>query len=169
MEFNTISLDNLDTEISDDLFNEINNYLITLSQDSMISSNDLKSDNLYNIDINILKKMVVRWIKLDDTIKEYNKDIKDFKDEKVQLEDKIISFMNKNEQNEILVKDGKVEKKASEKKEPINEEYIKKCLVKSVDDLIMIDKITNMIISSREITETYKLSRKVTKVKKEKK
>jgi len=113
------------------------------------------------MDVDVLKKMVIRWIKLDDTVKEYNKQAKDLKDEKGQIESKILLFMNNNETNEIQVKDGKLEKRRGEKKEPINEEYIKKCLVKSFDDVEMVDKLTKVILENREITETYKLSRKV--------
>ena len=107
--------------------------------------------------------MIVRWIKLDDIIKDYNSEVKECKNEKTQLEDKILVYMNQTDQNEITVKDGKLEKKKNETKETINEEYIKKCLVKNIDDVAMIDKLTNIILNSRAIKESYKLSRKTIK------
>jgi len=122
---------------------------------------DSSNDEDDGINVDVLKKMVVRWIKLDDNIKEINKQAKDLKDEKTQIESKILFFMNKNKTEEIQVKDGKLEKKRGEKKEPINEEYIKKCLVKSFDDVEMVDKLAKVILENREITETYKLARKV--------
>ena len=121
---------------------------------------DEDEDEETEYDVDLLKKMVIRWIKLDDNIKECNKQAKEIKDEKTQIESKILLFMNNSDTNEIQVKDGKLEKKRGEKKESINEEYIKKCLVKSFDDVEMIDKLTKMILENREITETYKLARK---------
>ena len=167
-----INVFNLDTDTSNVILQNYEEILLSLTLDNDTKNNnfnDEKNDNDDNdneedeIDVNVLKKMVVKWIKLDDTIKEYNKDIKDFKSEKSQLEEKILSFMNKNEQNEIPVKDGKIEKKKSETKEPINEEYIKKCLIKSIDDVELVDKLTSVIVNNRSIKESYRLSRKSTK------
>jgi hypothetical protein len=172
METNEISPFNLDIETSDLIIQNYDNILIEVSSsisdkaesdntNNPTNNSDSESDEETEIDVNVLKKMVIRWITLDDNIKEYNKEVKDLKSEKTQLEEKILVFMNKNEQNEIPVKDGKLEKKKSETKEPINEEYIKKCLIKSVDDIVLVDKLTNIILNSREITESYKLARKV--------
>ena len=170
--YNEITVFNLDNETSlEDLvqYNEILTFLINNNDsdnnNNKYQDNDNEDDDLVNdeIDVNILKKMVLKWIKLDDDIKEYNKEIKDFKSEKSQLEEKILSFMNKNEQKEIPVKDGKIEKVKSETKEPINEEYIKKCLIKSFDNVELVDKLTSDIINNRLIKESYRLSRKSTK------
>jgi hypothetical protein len=180
MEINTLTVNNLDNEIinyknlNDDLL-YISSYKHEKQNTSLKNQNNIdeigksgeideidKEDD-EKIDIDILKKMVVKWIKLDDKIKDYNKEIKDMKNEKLQMEDKILLFMDDNEQNEIQVKNDKLEKKKSETKEAINEEYIKKCLIKSIDDVEMVDKLTNIIISNRAITESYKLARKTQK------
>jgi len=178
MQFNKITIETLDNDISNDGFNILNDNITALSSykidstqqatkvtkhslinNQVISESKSESDD-DNVDVDLLKKMVIRWITLDDNIKEFTKKAKDIKDEKTQIEEKILYFMKQNETNEIQVKDGKLEKKRGEKKEPINEEYIKKCLVKSFDDVEMIDKLTKMILENREITETYKLARK---------
>lgn len=182
MEINKITIDNLDIDVSindlnvmNDNINAIHSHKVCgpkvirtkadIINNSVSSNSSTKTDqeNETIFDKDILKKMVIRWIKLDDNIKEYNKQVKEIKDEKVQIEDKILLFMNKSETNEIQVKDGKLEKKRGEKKEPINEEYIKKCLVKTFDDVEMVDKLTKIILENREITESYKLSRKTAK------
>ena len=173
---NEISIENLDIDLSNNQLNILNENIMTLSLDNLNKSKNVKhdcSDNQDNqddreeedceIDVDLLKKMIIRWIKLDDIIKEYNKEVKECKNEKTQLEDKILEYMNHTDQNEITVKDGKLEKKKSETKESINEEYIKKCLVNSIDDVVMIDKLTNIILNSRAITESYKLARKMIK------
>ena len=172
METNTltkINIFNLDYETSMDVLQKYEEILVSLSIPTNNDDNKNDESETEEIDVNILKKMVVKWIKLDDTIKEYNKEIKDFKSEKSQLEEKILSFMNKNEQNEIPVKDGKIEKKISESKEPINEEYIKKCLIKTFDDVELVDKLTTEIMNNRLVKESYRLSRKSTKTDSKKK
>ena len=236
MEYNYISVDNLDSEISIDDLNLLNNNLTQLTvtvpetKKNNIKKNDLINklevndidddiniDNIYNNDINynninyadldddkkskskskskskkndneilsnsdldsdsdekseisidIVKKMVIKWVKLDDKIKETNKTVKEMKDEKVQLEDKILTFMTNNEQETIPVKDGKIEKKESVTKEPINEEYIKKSLIGQIEDIALIDKLTEIIMTNRAITKKYKLSRIINKEKKPK-
>jgi hypothetical protein len=165
-DLNKITIDTLDNDLLNTDFNIINDNIKaikkTLSKADII--NNVQDEKLY--DVEMLKKMVIKWLKLDDNVKECNKRAKEFKEEKIQIEDKILSFMNNSNTNEIQVKDGKLEKKCGQKKEPINEEYIKKCLVKSFDDVETVDKLTKMLLESREITETYKLSRKINKVKK---
>jgi len=186
MEINKITIDNLDNDVSVKDFNFINDnitalhsYKVEKPKNTVRTKSDIINSSVNNnnnlsvedpddsndtiFDKDLLKKMVIRWIKLDDNIKECNKQSKDFKDEKGQIEEKILLFMNKSETNEIQVKDGKLEKKRGEKKEPINEEYIKKCLVKTFDDVEMVDKLTKIILENRDITESYKLSRKVAK------
>ena len=181
MEINKITIENLDNDILHDNINILNDNLIALSSYKIdpisntksinklknhdnidVNENEVNEVNEVNeaIDVDILKNMVIRWIKLDDTVKEHNKTVKELKEEKTQIESKILLFMNNNKTNEIQVKDGKLEKKIGEKKEPINEEYIKKCLTKTFDDVEMIDKLTKLIIENREITESYKLARK---------
>jgi hypothetical protein len=169
MEINKLTVDNLNNEIIN--YNNLDedlNYISSYKYDKVEMSSPLnnvdfeedeKEDGL-NIDIDVLKKMVIKWLKLDDKIKDLNKEVKDMKSEKSQMEDKILLFMDNNEQNEIEIKNDKLEKKKSESKEPINEEYIKKCLIKSIDDVETVDKLTNIIINNREITEKYKLARK---------
>jgi hypothetical protein len=191
IEFNKVTIDNLDCDLLDTNFNIIYDNIKTTKKTSINSKTDITNGttstevgrkvdiinkSIYeqpddskteekSYDVDMLKKMVIKWLKLDDNIKEYNKRAKEIKEEKTQIEDKILSFMNNSNTNEIQVKDGKLEKKCGQKKEPINEEYIKKCLVKSFDDVETVDKLTKMLLESREITETYKLSRKINKVK----
>jgi hypothetical protein len=135
--------------------------------DSDLNS-DSDSDDEPKISLDMVKKMVIKWVNLDDKIKETNKTVKEMKDEKVQLEDKILTFMNNNEQEAIPVKDGKLEKKESVTKEPINEEYIKKSLIGQIEDISLIDKLTEIIMTNRAITKKYKLARIVNKEKKPK-
>jgi hypothetical protein len=77
------NLESLDVEIHEEYITLLDEKLVSLSLCQFNKDNETNNedddDNDEEIDINILKKMVVRWIKLDDTIKEYNTEIKDFK------------------------------------------------------------------------------------------
>ena len=110
--------------------------------------------------------MIYKWLSLDDKLKEINSIIKDVKNEKSQLEEKILGYMDKTEKNEITTDNEKLEKKKTQTKEPMNEDYIKRCLLKTLNDIETADKLTNLLITSREITQSYKLSRGGTKKKK---
>lgn len=114
------------------------------------------------INVTILKKMIIRWLKLDDVMKEKSKEIKEIKDEKGQIEDKILTFMQHTEQDEILAKDEKLKRTKSETKEKIDEEYIKKTLLIAMpgpQNIEIVDNLANMLMNSRATTQTYKLTR----------
>lgn len=170
-------IDNNDNDINDNINNiDDDNIKIKNKSKTKTKSKSKKSDSDLNSDsddepkisLDMVKKMVIKWVNLDDKIKETNKTVKEMKDEKVQLEDKILTFMNNNEQEAIPVKDGKLEKKESVTKEPINEEYIKKSLIGQIEDISLIDKLTEIIMTNRAITKKYKLARIVNKEKKPK-
>jgi hypothetical protein len=153
-----INIENLHIKINNEIKEDILNILNNLE-----NIDNEKSINELEIKIDVLKKMIIRWINLDDIIKEYNGKIKDLKNEKLQIEDKILIYMEKNNKKEIDITNGKLEKTKVESKEPFNDEYIKKCLSNTINDIEMIDKLTNILINNREIKECYKLKRKIDK------
>jgi len=67
--------------------------------------------------------------------------------------------MNKTDQDEILVKNGKISKKEKESKETINEEYIKKCLVQTLTDMETVNTITKLIVDGRLTKKTQALEK----------
>jgi len=109
--------------------------------------------------LEMLKGMVKRWMTLDKDTRELNEKLKSIKDEKKQFEDKILDFMNKTDQDEILVKNGKISKKEKESKETINEEYIKKCLVQTLTDMETVNTITKLIVDGRLTKKTQALEK----------
>ena len=159
-----ISVDNLHVNIADNEITSVQSLLNNKCNWKEKHENKEEKDKdkevtEETISVNLLKKLVIRWITLDDHVKEMSKEMKEFKDEKTQIEDKILNFMKNTSQDEIPVKNEKLKRKKSETKEKIDEEYIKKCLIKNINDVEAVDKLTNIIMTNRAITETYKLAR----------
>jgi len=122
---------------------------------SYITTKEENDDNL----LEIVKSMVKRWISLDKEMHDLNERVKNIKDEKKQFEDKILLFMNKTDQNEIIIKNGKISKKEKELKETINEEYIKKCLSQTLQDADTVNAITKLIVDGRTIKKSQSLEK----------
>lgn len=121
----------------------------------------------YEINIELFKKMIIRWLKVDDKMKEYNKEIKELKNEQSQIGEKILLFMKINKKDEIPIKNEKLLRKKIIKKEPINEEYIKNSLLSTLKDISQVDKLITNLMNNRNTEEIYKLNRKTDKPKKE--
>lgn len=118
-----------------------------------------EQEEMEEVNMDILKGMVKRWMTLEKDMRELNEKIKSVKDEKKQFEDKILDFMNKTDQEEIIVKNGKISKKEKESKETINEEYIKKCLVQTLQDMDTVNAITKLIVDGRTTKKTQALEK----------
>lgn len=150
-----ITIDNLHLDISNEIKKEIYNLIESFN----ITNDESNTKAVIEIKIEVLKYMIKKWITLDDDSKKINSLMKDIKNEKIQIEEKILGYMEKTEQNEINTTDGKIEKKKTETKEQMNEDYIKKCLLKSVTDIEAVDKLTSSILTSRDVKYSYKLAR----------
>ena len=162
-----MDLDNLTNDITVEEANNLKLLLRTNCGSANIEDNTLaeveEADTEAEVvNVSILKKIIIRWLKLDDAMKEKTKEVKEIKDEKGQIEDKILAFMQHTEQDEILAKDEKLKRTKSETKEKIDEEYIKKTLLVAMpgpQNIETVDNLTNIIMNSRSITQIYKLTR----------
>lgn len=160
-----MDLDNLTNDIT---VEEVNNLKLLLqtncgsknNEDNTVEEVEEAEEEAEVVNVTILKKMIIRWLKLDDVMKEKMKEVKELKDEKGQIEDKILAFMQHTEQDEIVAKDEKLKRTKSETKEKIDEEYIKKTLLVAMPGNVeAVDNLTNMLMNSRGTTQTYKLTR----------
>ena len=105
----------------------------------------------------ILKTMTCRWLLLDEELKKMMETVKSCKEEKMQLEKKILDFMNKNDQDEIEVREGKLSKADKESKEPLNEEYIKRCIIDKTNNTSLADELAKIIMDNRNKELEHKL------------
>lgn len=114
----------------------------------------------------ILKTMTCRWLLLDEELKRMMDTVKSIKEEKMQLEKKILDFMNKNDQDEIEVREGKLSKADKESKEPLNEDYIKRCIMEKTNNTSLADELAKIIMDNRNKELEHKLKNTTGKVKK---
>lgn len=109
---------------------------------------------------------VLRWVEIDDDIKSIRVKVKELNDEKKRHEEEIISYLNKVDEESIIIKDGKLSKLTSKTQAPLKKETIQKSLVELLGDSTKATAIAEHIVNSRETTEKIRLSRTKTREKK---
>lgn len=102
---------------------------------------------------------VLRWVEIDDDIKSIRAKVKELTDEKKQYEEQILSYLNKVDEESIIIKDGKLSKTISKTQAPLKKETIHKSLVELVGDSNKAMVMAEHIINNREITQKVRLSR----------
>ena len=102
---------------------------------------------------------VLRWVEIDDDIRSIRAKVKELNDEKKQYEEQIISYLNKVDEESIIIKDGKLSKSVSKSQAPLKKENIHKSLTELVGDSNKAMVMTEHILSHRETTQKIRLSR----------
>lgn len=143
-----IKLHNLNSNVSSDLIRE------TLE---LLENIDTITNTTYDLQTSVLKKIIIRWLSLDDEIKKISATLKDYKSEKQQIETKILQYMKDTNKSEINTSEGKIKKKISESKESMNETYIRNSLCKLIDNNDIIEQLTTILLNNRNIKLNYKL------------
>lgn len=105
------------------------------------------------------KQMIAEWISKDDEIKEINKELKDLKDDKKQLENYILSYMEKIDLGTLDIGDGKLRRSVSKTKGALKHEIIQNSLVKIFNDVQKAHHTTKFILDNRPINENIRLKR----------
>ena len=154
-----IKIDNLHYKVSPKLINES----ISSLEDIEFNINNNKLYEIHqsiqcDLSPTILKKIIIRWITLDEDIKKISFTLNELKKEKLQIETKILQYMKDNNKTEITTSEGKIKKKISETKESLNETYIRNNLTKLIDNTTIIDQLTSILLNNRNIKLNYKLS-----------
>jgi hypothetical protein len=111
---------------------------------------------------------VLRWVEIDDDIRSIRAKVKELNDEKKQYEEQIISYLNKVDEESIVIKDGKLSKSVSKSQAPLKKENIHKSITELVGDSTKAMAITEHILNSRETTQKVRLSRTKNREKKQK-
>lgn len=121
----------------------------------------INSDDTINND-ELLQKVasaVKTWVSIDDELKALNKTAKDLRSTKSQLEDNILTFMQKYKHETIDITNGKLKRTVSQSVKPIKEELILNTLTEYIKDPSQAQIITDLIKSKRETTEKVNLRR----------
>lgn len=119
-----------------------------------------KSINVDDLDDH-LKEVVIAWFAIDDKIKELSAELKEYKDEKKQVEEYIIEYMNKQEEEMIETTNGNIIKQTKESKSGINADLIVEALTKLVNDQAKALEITNQILQNRTTKQVTTIKRQI--------
>lgn len=105
-------------------------------------------------------QLVIKWVKLDDKIKEHMVQIKEMKEEKKQLEELVLTAMGKTSQDVLnLSSGGTLRKSVSKTKAPLTTEYINQILTEYTKDKSEAIFITESLMSKRPLNERTYLKR----------
>jgi uncharacterized HAD superfamily protein len=102
---------------------------------------------------------VIKYLDIDDEIRNYRIKTKDLLKEKKEFEDKILNFLESVEEQSIVVRDGKLIKNISKTKAPLKKESIFKSLLEITGDNTKALTLTDHIINSRPTVERVNLKR----------
>jgi hypothetical protein len=116
------------------------------------------SDNQNQI-TEMFKELVITWVDLDDRVREHTAKMKEFKSEKKDYEDKILSYLENIGENVIDISDGKLRRNVSKTKAPLKQETIKTALNECIKDSKKAAELTEFIFKSRPIVERVNLKR----------
>lgn len=105
------------------------------------------------------KDLVVTWVEIDDKIRKLNAQLKEFKDEKKDYEQAVLSYLEKIGENVIEISDGKLRRNVSKTKGALKHEIIQSALTDCTSDPEKAFQMTNYIMNKRPIVERINLKR----------
>ena len=105
------------------------------------------------------KKKVLKWLEIDDQIREMRAKSKELNTEKKQHEEFILSFLEQVGEKELAVRDGKLRRNVSKTKKPLSKDSIQKALTELIKDKEKATTMTEHIINSRPTVERINLKR----------
>jgi len=115
------------------------------------------------------KEAVRGYLEVDNEIKKFNKQVKDLRDEKKQLEVFMIEYMENTALDEVLVTDGKLSLNKKSTKQALKKEYVQSRIetyTKSTEQAV---QITEDIWKNRPTTEKVEIKRSGIRKKRQKK
>ncbi len=105
------------------------------------------------------KQKVLKWLAMDDEIREMRAKSKELTSKKKEYEEYILSFLENVGEKELAVSDGKLRRNISKTKKPLSKEWIQKSLTELIKDKTKATTMTDHIINNRETVERINLKR----------
>lgn len=102
---------------------------------------------------------VIKWIEIDDKLREIRAKTKELNTEKKQFEEYILNYMEQIEEKCFNIKDGKLRRNVSKTKGPLKKIIIQKALTEITGDELKSKAMTEHIINSRPVVERVNLKR----------
>ena len=126
----------------------------------MFMISEIPSDEL-----EVFKGQVKEWLQIDTEIKAHQEKIRELRKKKdKELEPKITLFMREKNIDDLNTDSGKLKCSARNTKSSLNKKHIRENLMKSIDDVVIVEKAMDNILNNREVKTKYV----ITKVKKKK-
>lgn len=96
---------------------------------------------------------IKKWVHLDNQLKLVNDKVKEIKQEKDNIEEQIIHYVDENNLNNATAKisGGKLKFVETKQTSPLTLKYIKECLSECIENQEQVDLILNYIKDNREI------------------
>lgn len=128
--------------------------------DSDSDSDDESSDSTGEIKVdNNFKEKVIKWIEFDDLIRQKEKECKELKKSRKELEDYVLKFLNDNDINVIEIEGGKLRRNKSETKTSLTNDNIKSAIKKKFGDEKTVEEIMKMMEELRPMKTHVNLKR----------
>ena len=107
----------------------------------------------------LLVTTIKEWVDCEKKIKEYNAQVKEFKDKKKILTKTLVEVMKNNEIDCFDINDGKIVHKTSKTKSSISKPYLLEILGKCFENNpeINCEEIGNLILENRPIKENHSI------------
>jgi len=105
------------------------------------------------------QEKVQLWVKLDDALRELRVKSKDITQEKKELEEYILQYLDEIGEKSIGITDGNLRKNVSKTKAPLKKENIYNTIKDLTKDETKASTITNQIFENRPLTERVNLKR----------
>ena len=117
------------------------------------------SNDLQNKVTEDFRRNVLKWVSLDDTLRELRAKVKEITTEKKQYEENVLNFLETVEEKSIEIKDGKLSRSISKTKSPLKKDLILKSLIEITNDPNKASTMTDHILNNRQIVERINLKR----------
>lgn len=175
---------NIDHDVNLSEFNNMNSAKIIRHQDSKHQDNDTDTDfidssyarnvNLDDEDLDteerkaneIFNESVVKFVTLDDKIREREKEIRELKSLRKPFEAHILKCLEELDQNIIEITNGKLRKNKAETKSPLTRDIIRNAIEESIQDKEEVDKIITRMDEMRPNNVRINLKRTLSRVNK---
>ena len=95
---------------------------------------------------------IKNWVNIDNKIKQLNNNISDLRDNKKELSENILNYVNdKNLSNSTIhISDGFIKFNKTKQTTPLTYKYIEQCLNRCISDKSQVEYIINYIKDSRD-------------------
>lgn len=141
------------------------------NEDETVEDSDKDSDeesdeeNDVKVDDNF-KEKVMKWIEYDDIIRQKEKECKELKNKRKELEEYVLKFLENNDINIIEINGGKLRRNKSETKTALTNENIKKAIKKKYNDEKTVEEIMKLMDEMRPMKTHVNLKRTFERTKK---